>query len=47
MGDDWNEPRDKGPTEKIESLAEDGLLLRGTRVRGRRSPWMTRMPSAP
>ena len=23
MGDDWNEPRDKGPTEKIESLAEE------------------------
>jgi hypothetical protein len=23
MGDEWNEPRDKGPTEKIESLAEE------------------------
>ena len=23
MGDDWNEPRDKGPTEKIEPLAEE------------------------
>jgi hypothetical protein len=23
MGDYWNEPRDKGPTEKIESLAEE------------------------
>jgi hypothetical protein len=23
MGDDWNEPRDKGPAEKIESLAEE------------------------
>ena len=23
MGDDWSEPRDKGPTEKIESLAEE------------------------
>jgi hypothetical protein len=23
MGDDWNEPRDKGPTENIESLAEE------------------------
>ena len=23
MGDDWNEPRDKDPTEKIESLAEE------------------------
>ena len=23
MGEEWNEPRDKGPTEKIESLAEE------------------------
>jgi len=23
MGDDWNKPRDVGPTEKIESLAEE------------------------
>jgi len=23
MGDDWNSPRDKGPTEKLESLAEE------------------------
>jgi hypothetical protein len=25
MGDDWNSPRDKGPTEKLESLAEESL----------------------
>ena len=23
MGDDWNEPRDKGPTQKTEELAEE------------------------
>jgi hypothetical protein len=23
MGDDWNKPRDKEPTEKIEPLAEE------------------------
>ena len=23
MGSDWNEPREKGPTEVTESLAED------------------------
>jgi hypothetical protein len=25
MGDDWNSPEDKGPTEKLESLAEESL----------------------
>ena len=25
MGDDWNSPRDKGPTEKLESLTEESL----------------------
>jgi hypothetical protein len=38
MGDDWNEPRDKGPTQKTEELAEESASPQRHRGKRKKDP---------